>query len=199
MVSDPNDGQGVPPSYYGDGNENPFRDQREDSINVGDQYELLTKFAMEQRLAHYGYGPDLDHINKNLLFTNLSRQHGETDRVVKMLEIVTILKRHKLFVRKMLPTGKFEEIEEAGTDEKLVAREIYIDQELELARFKNLINYFSTKLYGLTSSAAGSDAKLLQILKSTFLHKEQTIEDRTATNQGFWARMKKGGSQGGQR
>jgi hypothetical protein len=170
---------------------NPFDDRkdREDNILVGDNYELITKFSMEPNLGHYGYGDELNHINKNLLFTNLNRKYGEVDTVLRQLENITILKRH--LRRKMLKQVKgYEKISE--TSDNVSVRPIVSEEEVTFHRFHNLIKYCSTKLYGTTSAAGGTDAKLLQMLRSTFINKEQTIEDRTETRNSFWGKMKGG-------
>ena len=173
----------IPPEAYP-----PFH-EKDDTIGVSDQYEMVTKFAMEQNLSHYGYGDRLSHINKNLLFTNLSRKNNEPELVMRQLKNITILKRFINEDSEMVPTGQYEEV---GQDEGTVyAREIYVEHRTKRYRWLNLINYCSTKVYGQTSVAAGTDGKLLETLKSTFLHKEQTIEDKTQTTRGFWGSVKK--------
>lgn len=171
-----------PPQDY-----NPFYD-RDENINVNDQFEFLTRFAMEQNLAHYGYGDKLSHINKNILFTNLSRKDGEVDKVVKLLEIITILKRFQRRKKVLVPSGQFEKIGE--NEENVAAREILIEQEIVYFRFNNMQDYFSTKLYATTSAAAGENSSLAKLMKSSFVHKEQSIEDKTETRAGFWAKPK---------
>lgn len=166
----------------------PFH-ERDDTIGVGDQFEMITKFAMEQNLAHYGYKDKLSHINKNLLFTNLQRKHNEPELVIRQLKNITILKRFVHMRTVKVPTGKYQEVE--GTDKTVTVREVIIEQEVAVYRWSNLIDYLSTKVYGITSTAAGTDAKLLETLKSTFLHKEQSIEDKTQTQRGFWGSIKK--------
>lgn len=188
-MSAPNDPQ-QPPYEYGQPGYNPFSDTRDDNINVGDNYELLTRFAMEQNLGHYGYGEKLNHINKNVLFTNLSRSAGETDKVQRMIENITILKRFLKMSVVDVPTGEFERIEEGVSLVK--AREIFLRQQMQAYRFRALIDYFSAKLYGTTSTAAGANAELLKTLKSSFLHKEQSIEDKTETKQGWFLRPRRG-------
>lgn len=175
-------------------NYNPFNEskEREDNILVGDNYELLTKFAMEQNLSHYGYGDELNHINKNILFTNLSRKHGDIDTVLRQLENITILKRH--IRSKIIKKIKGYE-EKTSTEDAVTVKPVYADEEISYHRFHNLIKYCSTKLYGTTSAAAGTDAKLLQMLRSTFINKDQTIEDRTETKNSFFS--KKGGNNHG--
>lgn len=166
----------------------PFH-ERDDTIGVSDQFEMITRFAMEQNLAHYRDGNSkLSHINKNLLFTNLKRQHKEPELVINQLKNITILKRFNKPTTQQVFTGQYtEEKTEQGT----VMRPIFVEQTVDKQRFTNLIDYGSTKLYGITSTAAGTDGKLLETLKSTFLHKEQSIEDKTQTTGGLWKSMKK--------
>lgn len=166
----------------------PFH-EREDTIGVADQFEMITKFSMEQNLGHYGYGDKLQHLNKNLLFTNLSRQYGEPEAIQRLSRALTILSGHteKKTVEKA--TGKYEKIDES--EEGVLAREIFLREEVEERRFKRLETYIASKVFAITSTAAGTNLKLLETLKSTFLHKEQSIEDKTETKGGFWNKVKK--------
>lgn len=167
----------------------PFH-ERDDTIGVADQYDMVTKFAMEPNHQHYGYGDKLNHINKNIHFTNLKRQHDEPQLVINQMKNITILKRFREETELTFPTGKYEEVEEDSNTEKVVAREVYVRRKVDHYRYRDLIDYFSTKMYGITSTAAGTDAKLLEMLKSTFLHKEQSIEDKTETKGGVWNNLK---------
>lgn len=169
---------------------NPFYDKDDSNIMVGDNYEFLTKFGMEPNLQHYGYGDELNHINKNLLFTNLNRANGETERVLNQLEIITILRRFYSDIEIEVPSGEFEKIESETNDQKIVGRPIMIKVKRRVYRFERLINYFSTKLYGITATAAGADSSLLKMMKTAFVSKDQTIEDRTETTRGFWGKLK---------
>lgn len=162
--------------------------ERDDTIGVADQFDMITKFAMEPNIGHYGYGTKLNHINKNILFTNLKRQHGEPEFVQSQLKNITILKRFVDEVEVDIPTGKYEVVD--GDEDKVTYREIFVRKKVDTYEYRVLIDYMSTKVYGITATAAGTDAKLLEILKSTFLHKEQTIEDKTETKSGFWSKMK---------
>jgi len=166
----------------------PFH-ERDDTIGVNDQFEMITKFAMEPNLAHYSNHDKLNHINKNLLFTNLRRQDDEPGKVVNQLKNITILKRFVKQREIRVPTGQYEQV--AEDDKTITAREILAVQTVPAYRWNNLIDYFSTKLYGITSTSAGTDGKLLETLKSTFLHKEQSIEDKTQTTQSVWNSIKK--------
>lgn len=169
---------------------NPFYDRDDANIQVGDNFEMLTKFAMEPNLQHYGYGDELNHINKNLLFTALKRSAGEPERVINQLENITILRKYYEDVEVEVPSGQYERVEADTNDEKLVARPIMIKQKVRVYRFERLINYFSTKLYGITVTAAGADGALLRVMKTSFVQKDQTIEDRTETKRGFWGKQK---------
>jgi hypothetical protein len=170
---------------------NPFdeRNDKQDNILVNDNYELITKFAMEQNLGHYGFGEELNHINKNILFTNLSRKHGEVDTVLRQLENITILKRH-LRTKRIKQIKGYEKLSE--TTEEVNVRAVISEEDVTYHRFHNLVKYCSTKLYGTTSASAGTEAKLLQILRTTFVNKDQTIEDKTETRNSFWGKNKGG-------
>lgn len=170
-------------------NQYPQFHERDDTIGVSDQFEMITKFAMEQNLAHYGYGEKLNHINKNLLFTNLKTQHEEPQRIIRQLQNITILKRFVVEKEVAVPTGEYETIEDA--EGNIFYRPIYVVQKQRTYRFNNTIDYSSTLVYGITSTAAGRDAKLIEMLRSTFLHKEQSIEDKTDTKKGTWFAPKK--------
>ena len=166
----------------------PFN-ERDDTIGVNDQFEMITKFAMEQNLSHYGYKDKLSHINKNLLFTNQKTQHNEPELIIKQLENITILKR---FVKERIEfvfSGEYRE--EKDEEGNVFMKPLYVETRVPYYRFNNTIDNSSTFVYGITSTAAGRDAKLLEVLKSTFLHKEQTIEDRTDTKKGTWLSPKK--------
>jgi len=165
--------------------------ERDDTIGVSDQFEMITKFAMEQNLSHYGYNDKLNHINKNLLFTNLKSQHHEPEIIIKQLKNITILKRFVKQKEVMVPNGFREYEDENGN---VITKPVFVAQTIEFYRFGNTIDNSSTTVYGITSTAAGRDGKLLETLKSTFLHKEQSIEDRTDTKKGTWFSAKKGRS-----
>lgn len=162
--------------------------EKDDSIGISDNFELLTKFAMEQNLGHYGYEDRLRHLNKNLLFTNLSRQYQEPETIQKLSRAITILGSHRIKIKILRPTGQLQKIQENKGE--IITKEILIEEELETRRFDRLETYISSKIFAITSTAAGSNAKLLETLKSTFLHKEQTIEDKTQTQGGLWNKVK---------
>jgi hypothetical protein len=169
--------------------EYPQFNEKEDTIGVSDQFEMITKFAMEQNLSHYGFKDKLSHINKNLLFTNLKTQHNEPENILKQLKNITILKRFVIEKEIIVPSGEYkEEQDEQGN---IIYRPIFIKQVVPHYRFNNTIDNSSTFVYGVTSTAAGRDGKLLETLKSTFLHKEQSIEDKTETKKGTWLSPKR--------
>jgi hypothetical protein len=163
--------------------------EKDDTIGVGDNYELITKFSMEPNLGHYRNAPSyedkLAHINKNLLFTNLKTQHNEPEKIINQLKNITILKRFVITRTVMVPTGQHREVVDPVTGD-VYYKELYAQQVIQEYRFKNTIDNSSTLVYGVTSTAAGRDGKLLETLKSTFLHKEQSIEDKTETKKGTW-------------
>lgn len=167
----------------------PQFNERDDTIGVADQYEMVTKFAMEQNLAHYGYGDKLTHINKNLLFTNLKTQHDEPGLIIRQLKNITILKRFVVEKTVVVPTGEFHAIDDGKGN--MIYKPIFVQQTIKQYRFNNTIDNSSTLVYGITSTAAGRDGKLLETLKSTFLHKEQSIEDKTETKKGTWLSPKR--------
>ena len=72
----------------------------------------------------------------------------------------------------------------------IVEEEVYEEAIIENRRFKRLEAYHAGKIFSITSTAAGTNAALLEKLKSTFIHKEQSIEDKTKTEGGLWAKMK---------
>jgi hypothetical protein len=174
--------------------EYPQFNERDDTIGVGDNYELITKFAMEQNLAHYRNQPSdedkLAHINKNLLFTNVKTIHNQPEKIINQLKNITILKRFIVTKTVMVPTGEHREVTDPVTGE-VFYKQLFARQVISEYRFKNTIDNSSTLVYGVTSTAAGRDGKLLETLKSTFLHKEQTIEDKTETKKGTWLSPKR--------
>jgi hypothetical protein len=163
--------------------------ERDDTIGVNDQFEMITKFAMEQNLGHYGYKEKLNHINKNLLFTNLKTQHNEPELIIRQLKNITILKRFVIEKEVVVFSGEYEK--ETDEEGNVLYNPVYVKQIVQQYRFNNTIDNSSTFVYGVTSTAAGRDGKLLETLKSTFLHKEQTIEDRTETKKGTWLTPKR--------
>jgi hypothetical protein len=163
-------------------------DREEENIAVADQFELLTRFAMEQNLAHYGYGDKLQHLNKNILFTNLKREFNEPEEIRKLSRALTILSGHTQEEIMDIRTGQYEQI--GSGDTTVTAREIIMREKVIQRRFKRLETYIASKVYAITSTSAGANAKLLETLKSTFLHKETSIEDKTETKGGLWAKMK---------
>jgi len=179
MIDDNNNNNNYPPFL-----------EREDTIGVNDQYEMVTKFAMEPNLGHYGYGEKLNHINKNLLFTNLKTQHNEPERIINQLKNITILKRFVNEKYEYVFTGEYDRVE--TPEGEVIMKPVYVEQKIKVYRFSNTIDNSSTLVYGVSTTAAGRDGKLLETLKSTFLHKEQTIEDKTNTTKGTWFSNKRG-------
>lgn len=164
----------------------PFH-ERDDNIGVADHFELITKFSMEQNLGHYGYDDKLNHLNKNLLFTNLSREWNEPEIIQNFSKSLTILANHTERKQVLVPTGEIRQVE---TEQGIVEHEVFEKQYADVRRFKRLEIYMASKVFSITSTAAGTNAALLEKLKSTFLHKEQTIEDKTKTESGMWAKLK---------
>lgn len=162
--------------------------EKDDNIGISDNFELLTKFAMEQNLSHYGYEDRLRHLNKNLLFTSLSRQYQEPETIQKLSRAITILGSHRIKIKLIRPTGQLQQIKE--NNNAILTKEIYVEEEIDARRFDRLETYISGKIFSITSTAAGSNAVLLEKLKSTFLHKEQSIEDKTQTQGGLWSKIK---------
>lgn len=169
------------------GGYNPLNDNRDDGVAVADQFELLTKFSMEPNLQHYGYGTRLNHLNKNLLLTNLKREHGEPQEIQKLSRAITILSGHEEEQEVLVETGEYHEFQ---MEDKVIRKPIFVVQKIPLKRFERLEGYIGSKVFVITSTAAGVNAALLEKLKSSFLHKEQTIEDKTATQGGLWAKVK---------
>lgn len=167
---------------------NPPLDEKNDDFAIGDNIDLITKFTMEQNLGHYGYRDKLRHLNKNILFTNLSRQHGEPEFIQKISRAITILSSHVEHVEEIVPSGQVETLAEDGTT--IIVKQVFVRQPVEVRRFDRLETYMSSKIFTVTSTAAGTNAKLLELLRSTFLHKDHTIEDKTKTEGGLWAKLK---------
>lgn len=178
-----------PPPEYGDPGFNPWQETREDNIRVDDQYGLMTDFLMEPHLGHYGYGERLNHINKNLILTNLSRKHGESDEAKRFIQSITILKRFLKHRSIAVPTGKYEQVGE--NENALLVREIFVQGQEEYYRFNNLVHIFSGDLFGITSVAAGTNGQFFKDAKTNTIRKEQTIEDRTETKQTWFAKKNK--------
>jgi len=108
------------------GNYNPLNDNRDDSVAVADQFELLTKFSMEPNLQHYGYGTRLNHLNKNLLLTNLKREHGEPQEIQKLSRAITILSGHEEEQEVLVETGEYHEFQ---MEDKVIRKPIFVVQK----------------------------------------------------------------------
>lgn len=174
--------------------QDPFYDNpKEDGIQVGDPYELLTKFAMEPNLGKFGYGEELRHINKNLSLTNLKEEYGDISTIKNQGDSLTILGRHWEEKITYVPTGEYRDVErEMVNGEAVVIRvPVYAEKHERTLRFKITMDSCANTMFITSATAGGRDASLLKVLKTAFINKDQSIEDRTETRPGFWAKMKK--------
>lgn len=167
---------------------NPPLDEKGDEMAIADNIDFITQFSMEQNLRHYGYGDKLRHLNKNILFTNLSRQFGEPEYIQKISKAITILGSHTETGTEIVSTGKAQQTQDE--EGNIIVKEILLERPTEKRRFERLETYMSGKIFAVTSTAAGTNAKLLELLRSTFLHKDHTIEEKTKTEQGVWAKIR---------
>lgn len=166
----------------------PPLDEKTDDLGIADNIDLITKFSMEQNLGHYGYEDRLRHLNKNILFTNLSRQYNEPETIQSLSKAVTILAQHEETHTIPVQIGEKEVLDKENN--RIIIIPVYQEQTIELPRFKRTHTYISGKIFTITSTAAGTNAKLLELLRSTFLHKDHTIEDKTKTEGGLWSKLK---------
>jgi hypothetical protein len=169
----------------------PFYDNpKDDHIDVADQYELFTKFIFEPNHTHYGTEDFLNHINKTMTFTHTTDE--EAIMIRPHLENITILNRHKEPKRVLVPTGEVEEYEVGEGDNKAVVRRPVFEERLEYTdRFAITIRNEITFVAGVNATAAGRGGALMKDSKTVKVDKEMTIEDRTDTRPGFWAKIKK--------
>lgn len=155
--------------------------RKEEDIVINDNYELLSKFALEPNLKHYDY--PLAHINKNLILSNCKPQ--DVPVVLRQLENITIFKKFKEETTEKILVG-YDKIE--GEDGSITYRPHYKEEKIILCRFRNLDNFSATKVFGMTSLSAGEKLSLVKQLKTSTYQKEQTIEDRTETKKGWFSR-----------
>lgn len=168
--------------------ESPFYDNpKEDNIRVEDNGDLITKFLYEPNHKHYGSGDYLNFINKNFILT-----HTNDDEAVAMrpsMENVVILNRHLDEKSVYENTGEFEKIEdEAGN---IIVKPIFVERKVVKERFEISIRNEITKLAAIAVTAAGRGGMFIKDSKTVRLEKDQTIEDKTETRPGFWAKIKK--------
>lgn len=157
-------------------------DQRkEEEIVINDNYELLSKFALEPNLKHYDY--PLAHINKNLILSNADKE--QVPIILRQLENITIFKKFKEEIKENVLVG-YEPVQQE--DGSVLHVPHYKEETVIVSRFRNLDNFSATQVFGRTSLSAGAKLALVKQLKTNIYQKEQTIEDKTETKRGWFSK-----------
>ena len=160
----------------------------------------LVQNIFERVPSRYGFEDFDDVANKNLVVANLSRKAGEPEMIMKKADNIITYKRFK----KQKPVFKgwkkhvYESLpfNPAGRDDIIVTHTkngvIILEPIFEIEpanRFKTLMDEDLAFIQTLTGVSAGTDASVLQLMRSTFIQKDQTVEDRTAPRKGLnWKR-----------
>jgi hypothetical protein len=171
----------------------PFYDNpREDNIRLDDQGDLISKFLFEPNHRHYDGDDYFTFVNKNDILTHTTDEEAIVLR--PHMENIVILNRHLDRKTVLIPSGQYEKVAEGkdtNGNDIIVAKEVMVAKEIDVERFAISIRNEKTFIRAITVTAAGRGGMLVKDSKTVRLEKEQTIEDKTETRPGFWAKVKK--------
>lgn len=165
----------------------------------------LVQNIFERTPSKYGFEDFDDVINKNLVVANLSRKANEPEIIMRKADNIITYKRFaekqlavvgwNRKIIKNIPPEKLSEIKKEGKYEILEEEGVYIllepvIKEVSTNRFIDLMREDLAAIQTVAATSAGTDASIMQLMRSTFIQKGQTIEDRTAPKKTFMGRNK---------
>lgn len=157
------------------------RMQKQQSIEILDELELLSKFVMEPNLTNYGYDKDkFKHNNKTWFATNTN----STDAL--------ILRRLSENIQ-MLNNFRVAEMIKVRVKDPESGKIFEVDQPIYNNRFDNLLDIFMDNIAAINSSSAGRHASVLKLMRSIITKQDQTLEDKSSGKRGSFFSFGKGG------
>jgi len=154
------------------------KNRRYESVN-----ELLSKFYLEPALDDHGFDDDkFGHINKNLVVTALSRKHGESQRVLRLLNAVQVLLNFNQDGYNAYVQGKPVKVSESEAA-ALIQHDDYQGRiEPTANRFERALNVFYGNIYAQTAVSAGTGSSLIRNLNTDIGESKQEVKQEQVSD-----------------
>lgn len=156
------------------------KQRRYESVN-----ELLSKFYLEPALDDHGFDDDkFGHINKNLVVTALSRKHGESQRVLRLLNAVQVLLNFNQEGYNAYVPGEDEPVKVSEREAAaLIQHDDYQGRiEPRVNRFERALNVFYGNIYAQTAVSAGTGSSLIRNLNTDIGESKQEVKQRQVSD-----------------
>jgi len=156
------------------------KNRRYESVN-----ELLSKFYLEPALEDHGFDDDkFGHINKNLVVTALSRKHGESQRVLRLLNAVQVLLNFNQDGYNAYVPGKDEPVKVSEREAAaLIQHDDYQGRiEPRANRFERALNVFYGNIYAQTAVSAGTGSSLIRNLNTDIGESKQEVKQEQVSD-----------------
>jgi len=156
------------------------KNRRYESVN-----ELLSKFYLEPALEDHGFDDDkFGHINKNLVVTALSRKHGESQRVLRLLNAVQVLLNFNQDGYNAYVPGKDEPVKVSEREAAaLIQHDDYHGRiEPTVNRFERALNVFYGNIYAQTAVSAGTGSSLIRNLNTDIGESKQEVKQEQVSD-----------------
>jgi len=157
------------------------KQRRYESVN-----ELLSKFYLEPALEDHGFDDDkFGHINKNLVVTALSRKHGESQRVLRLLNAVQVLLNFNRDGYNAYLPGKDQPVKVSERQAAALIQHDDYQGRIEPRgdnRFERALNVFYGNIYAQTAVSAGTGSSLIRNLNTDIGESKQEVKQEQVSD-----------------